>query len=203
MLAMGDDAGNVVVTHIIDDALMTSGLKRNSDTWTDTTMDLPNDALEFSIEGRIRSLDFGNEDFLVVGGDGCCAWVLQIVFDGPTRALQNLVAVYQLERVDRIYAVRFSDDCSFLAVGGFDGKAAIVPMISVWKKEADANKDDDSLQELMKDSIIELNRPGLINCLDFSPQGNYLAIGSNKVCGIYDAKSFQLIHETKVSSLDD
>jgi WD40 repeat protein len=199
ILAMGDDAGNIVVTLIVDDALMSSGL-RSSDTIPNSPMDLPSDALEFSVEGRIRSLDFGSQNYLVAGGDGCCAWVLQIAFDGPTKRLKALVPIYQLQRVDRIYAVRFSPDCSFLAVGGFDGKTAIVPMISLWRRDSGDDKDDDSLQELMQNSIIELTRPGLINCLDFSPPGNYLAVGSNKICGVYDATSFQLIHETEVRS---
>jgi TorA maturation chaperone TorD len=69
--------------------------------------------------------------------------------------------IHRLERIDRIYSNRFSRDFHFLAVGGFDGRCAVVPMASVWKEgEPESGNDIDSLQELMKDSTIELDRPG-------------------------------------------
>ena len=67
----------------------------------------------------------------------------------------------RIERIDRIYACRFSRDFRFLAVGGFDGRCVVVPRASLFdEKEHRPNSDDDSLQELMKNSEIELDRPG-------------------------------------------
>jgi len=156
-------------------------------------MDLSSDALEFTIEGKVRSLDFSTSKYLVVGGDECYAWVLHIIIDEMTQTPQDVVVIHQLERIDRIYTVRFSPDKKFLAIGGFDGKVALAPMAKVWNKREQ--------QSLMKNSIIELERPGLIYCLDWSPTGDYLAIaGSDKVCGIYDASNFDPIHETACRS---
>jgi WD40 repeat protein len=205
MLAMGDEKGNIVITQIIDESLQSIDDKDGEDSLLECNMKLGSDALEFSIEGKVRSLDFGTHEHLVVGGDGCYAWILQVIIDISSQAPQDIVVVHKLERIDRIYAVRFSHDQKFLAVGGFDGKVALVPMSTVWNKEElerDYNSDDeDYFGQLMKDSVIELKRPGLIYCLDWSPEGDYLAIaGSDKICGIYNASNFDSIHETKSRS---
>lgn len=197
MLAMGDEKGKIVITQILDESFDhdVGGSVR------ECKMDLGSEAIEFSIEGKVRSLDFGTHEHLVVGGDGCYAWILQVIFDSSRQTPRDIVVVYKLERIDRIYAVCFSRDQRFLAVGGFDGKVALVPMTTVWdNEEQDTVYDsdgEDSLSLLLRDSIIELDRPGLIYCLDWSPTGVYLAIaGSDKVCGVYDATNFNLIHET-------
>ena len=201
MLAMGDEKGKIVITQIIDDKVLLRGDGDRKDTSTQSNMNVCSEVLEFSIEGRIRSLDFGTYEHLVVGGDGCYAWILQIIVHPFCQTPNSIVVVHKLERIDRIYAVRFSYDQRFLAVGGFDGKVALVPMTSVWNKEEvkrDCDvEDDDSLFHFLDDSVIELDRPGLIYCLDWSPTGAYLAIaGSDKTCGIYNATNFDLIHET-------
>ena len=201
LLAMGDEKGKIVITQIIDEGLQLSDDKDGGESLLACKMDLDSKVVEYSIEGKVRSLDFGSHEHLVVGGDGCYAWILQVIVDASYRTPQDVVVIHKLERIDRIYAVRFSHDQKFLAVGGFDGKVALVPMTTVWDKEGqetDYDRDgDDSQTILLKDSVIELNRPGLVYCLDWSPAGDYLAIaGSDKVCGIYNASTFDLIHET-------
>jgi hypothetical protein len=74
--------------------------------------------------------------------------------------LEKLSVVFQFERIDRIYTARFSLDSSFLAVGGFDGKCAIVPMALVWNAEESLN-DSNCLPQVLTDSVIELERPGM------------------------------------------
>lgn len=150
---------------------------------------------------------------------GCRAWILQVVFEGEK--LERLSILRQFDRIDRIYDAKFSRDYQYLAVGGFDGKCAIFPMPSVWDDSKSLN-DDDSLHELMNESSFDLSRPGtllkgcyldlcpkapltscpcanvlptgLIHCLDWST--DYLAVASNKHCAFYDARIFELVHET-------
>ena len=198
LLAMGDENGNIVITQIKDEGLRSKDSSNADDTSKTPKRDQRGEALEFSIEGRVRSLDFGSCEQLVAGGDGCYAWILQIIIDTSSQTLQDIVVIHKLERIDRIYAVSFSPDRRFLAVGGFDGKTALIPMSTIWNQEEERRDDDeDSFLQLMKDSIIELGRPGLIYCLDWSLTGDFLAVaGSDKVCAIYSATSFELIHET-------
>mmetsp|Transcript_26946 Transcript_26946/g.29020 ORF Transcript_26946/g.29020 Transcript_26946/m.29020 type:complete len:940 (-) Transcript_26946:69-2888(-) len=200
LLAMGDENGKVVITQIVDEGLQFKDSINVDDTLLKSNMNIRVEALEFSIEGRVRSLDFGSCEQLAVGGDGCKAWILQIIINTSSQTLQDIVVIHKLERIDRIYAVCFSPDRRFLAVGGFDGKTALIPMSTVYSNQDDDEKrddDEDSLLQLMKDSTIELERSGLIYCLDWSLTGEYLAVaGSDKVCAIYSASSFDLIHET-------
>ncbi len=202
MLAMGDEKGKIVITQIIDDKFHISNDHDGNTSLAECKMDLGSEPIEFSIEGKVRSLDFGTYENLVVGGDGCYAWILEIIIDPSSQIPRDVAVIHKVERIDRIYAVRFSYDLNFLAVGGFDGKVALVPMSTVWDKaehERGYDSDgEDSLSLLMRDSAIELERPGLIYCLDWSPTGDYLAVGgSDKVCGIYNTSNFDSIHETK------
>jgi WD40 repeat protein len=207
MMAMGDESGKVVVSQIVDQAVSSANLPGDSSR-PDSQLDLlPNQALEFSVDERVRSLDFSKGAYLAVGGDGCTAWILEVIFDGEkNRRLKNLVAIHKVQRVDRVYAVRFSPDNRYLAVGGFDGKTALVPMEEIYKDKKLENmtgdrNDDDSLLEIMESSIIELDRSGLIYCLDWSPAGDYLAVaGSTKSCAIYGTRGFDLVHETECRS---
>jgi hypothetical protein len=64
LLALGDDNGLVVVTRINDDDLF------NSSDEASVKVHLDEDALEIPIEGRVRSIDFGDSQCMVVGGDG-------------------------------------------------------------------------------------------------------------------------------------
>lgn len=137
--------------------------------------------------------------------------------------MERLVALRQYERIDRIYDVKFSRDSRFLAIGGFDCKCSILSMASVWDKR-DGPSDDDSLEQLLDQSAIELSRPGtnhaaiaivpplwlcsmtygclslafldegLIHCLDWSTE--FLAVASNKLCAFYDVSNLELVHET-------
>ena len=60
LLAMGDETGMIRVTQLLDDALLVNN----------PTVSQQAEAVEFSVQGRIRSMDFGNHRSLVVGGDG-------------------------------------------------------------------------------------------------------------------------------------
>lgn len=205
MMAMGDEQGNIVLTQIIDE-LVAAASPGGQSSWPDTQLDLlPSEALKYSIDERVRSLDFANGGYLAVGGDGCSALILEIILDGSNQRLKDLVPIYKVERVDRIYAVRFSPDNRYLAVGGFDGMVALIPMEEVWKTnktEIGSNgEDDDSLSEIMRSSLIELDSSGLVYSLDWSPAGEYLAVaGSDKSCSIYETKGFDLVHETACRS---
>ncbi|VEU34899.1 unnamed protein product [Pseudo-nitzschia multistriata] len=200
MLATGDESGTIIITQITDEEMQKIGDEESADSLLESIMDLGSGALEFSVESRVRSLHFSGSEHLVAGGDGCYAWISAIMVDQSSKTLQEIKVIQKIERIDRIYAVRFSPKRNFLAVGGFDGRVATVPTTAMWKKEDAKTKEDgsdDSFSQVMNDSIIELDRPGLIYCLDWSPEGDYLAIaGSDKVCGIYDASTFQLVHET-------
>eukprot|EP00536_Pseudo-nitzschia_multiseries_P002904 jgi/Psemu1/6637/gm1.6637_g len=201
MLAMGDERGSIVVTQIMDEGVQKIADNDSDDSSEDSNMDLGTNTLEFSIKGRVRSLDFGGSKYLVVGGDDCYAWVLQLVVHESSKTLQEIKVVHQLERIDRIYAVRFSPNLDFIAVGGFDGKVALIPTTLVRTQDEPKSTDDsnnDSLPlQLNNDSVIELDRPGLVYCLDWSPAGDYLTIaGSDKVCSVYSASTLGLIHET-------
>lgn len=191
-LALGDEKGNIVITEILDESFQNASDENDGgNSLPESKKKLGSEMVEFSIDGKVRSLDFGSYEQLVVGGDGCYAWILQVIVDQYEKTPQDVVVVHKLERIDRIYTVRFSHDQKFVAVGGFDGKVAFVSMTDIW------NKDEHDKEN----PIIELDRPGLIYCLDWNPKGNYLAIGgSDKVCGIYNASSLELIHETKSRS---
>jgi hypothetical protein len=64
LLALGDENGIVVVSKINDDDLFTSDNRESG------KAHLHEDALDISIEGRVRSIDFGKHQSIVVGGDG-------------------------------------------------------------------------------------------------------------------------------------
>jgi hypothetical protein len=64
LLAIGDENGIVVVTKINDDDPF------NSIDGELAKVHLHSDAIEIPIEGRIRSIDFGDHQSIVVGGDG-------------------------------------------------------------------------------------------------------------------------------------
>jgi WD40 repeat protein len=208
MLAMGDETGNIVVSTIVDEVASSHTLSADP-AGQDSQLDLfPIQPLKFCIAERVRSLDFAKERYLAAGGDSCSVWILEIIFDGTNqRLLKDLVAIHKVQRIDRVYAVRFSPDHRYLAIGGFDGKTALIPMEEIWKEETierktDDRSDDDSLMadsmiEILEKSIVELDKSGLTYCLDWSPAGDYLAVaGSNKSCAIYETKSFDLVHET-------
>ena len=192
-LAMGDEKGKIMITQIIDESNQAVNENDAGDSVSECRMNLDSEMIEFSVDGKVRSLDFGSYEHLVVGGDDCYAWVLQVIVDKSDRSPKDIVVVHKLERIDRIYAVRFSRDQKFLAVGGFDGKVAFVPITTIWNEE-DINREIDDHDS---NSVFELDRSGLIYSLDWSPTGDYFAVaGSDKSCGIYNASSFELIHET-------
>lgn len=185
ILAMGDEQGTVVVTELLDDLATLNCWK--------STGAQAKEALELSVEGRVRALDFSSGgEHLVVGGDGCLVYVIHIAKDGATGEIQELSVVHQINRVDRIYGVQFSPDARLLAVGGFDGKVSIVPMQAVWNQRTKAGDNND-----LDDFVVDLDRSCLVYCVNWSPSGEYLAVtGSDKMCAIYDTISLALVHET-------
>lgn len=109
LMAVGDAAGIVTVTEIVDNVRTKFG-----------------ETLEFPMEGRIRSMDFSPDtQYLIVGGDGCVAAILLIVLDPITNQLRDLRILQQVERLDRIYSVQFHPSGTQISIAGFDGKVAI------------------------------------------------------------------------------
>lgn len=181
LMALGDESGMVSVTEILDEHVPprppTSGNQQRRNF---------GETIEFSIQGRIRSMDFSPDDqYLLVGGDGCIATILFIVLHEVTRKLEDLKVLQQVEREDRIYSVLFNPLGSHISIAGFDGK------ISICSTEAIL---------LPNPPLTEISRFGLILCVDWKPESCIFAVGgTDKLCGIYD-NNYKLVHEVSCST---
>ena len=182
LLAVGGEDGLVAVTEILDDRATDKAGQQTTGSSVDGFHRKLGESLEFPLQGRIRSMDFSpDSQLLIAGGDDCIAYILRITYSS-TGAMENLQAMHQLERKDRIYAVNFSPNNDFLAVAGFDGKVAIAAFNIV------------EPPGLLP--VVEINRSTLTYCMDWSPNGLFLAIGgSDKRCAIIDS-SWQVVFET-------
>ena len=192
LLAIGGEDGIVTVTEIMETA-QDSPRRIQSDQTTTSEDDSSEDdastcrkfgeTFEISLRSRIRSLDFSPDgNFLIVGGDGCQAVLLQVILDSSKKRLQDLKLLQEIERVDRVYAVHFSPNSQNLAIGGFDGKVAVVSMSSLLAGE--------------RDPVVEISRPGLVFCVDWGPNGFIAIGGSDKNCTIVDG-SYNVVHEER------
>lgn len=166
LLAIGTEDGRVTVMEVLhDDSYRVRRSQTNGIT------------KEMSREGKVRSLDFSG-DWLAIGGNDCTATLVNINFKADqngNRMLHKLEVITELERVDRVYCVKFSPDGTYLAVGGFDGMVAICSITS---------RKSTRTQLVL---VAEIRRSGLVFSVDWSPDGLLLAIGGNdKSCAIVD-----------------
>lgn len=200
-LAAGTEDGTVTVTELLDDSPISNTTfinkcsnDNNSPPDSESQANRLGDSLTVHRQGRIRSLDFSPDgQYLVVGGDDCACAIFRLVFEpaqeeeeSGSSKLSSLELCGQVQRVDRVYAVQFSPDGRYLAIGGFDGAVAIVVV-------------DKIAESAEQDVIAEISTDGLIFTLDWSPDGRYLALGgSDKCCSIVDvAASWQVFQKIK------
>ena len=176
LLALGDESGMMTVMEIVDH--QSPRREGGSPKF--------GEKVGFRMRGRIRSVDFSPDDqYLLVGGDGCIAALLSIVWDPSTLQLQDLLVLQQVERVDRIYSVQFNPIGNYLAIAGFDGKVAVYSTESMLQPNPTAT---------------ETSRGGLVYCMDWHPEGSLFAVGgSDKRCGIY-SNDCKLVHDVSCSS---
>jgi WD40 repeat protein len=203
-LAAGTEDGTVTVTELLDDSPISTTTfinqysndnnNNNSPPDSESQANRLGESLTVHRQGRIRSLDFSPDgQYLVVGGDDCACAIFRLVFE-PTEEedepglskLSSLELCGQVQRVDRVYAVQFSPNGRYLAVGGFDGAVAIVVVEKIPESEE-------------QDVTAEISTDGLIFTLDWSPDGRYLAFGgSDKCCSIVDVEeSWQVFQQIK------
>lgn len=185
-LAVGTEDGTVMVTCILEDSPLTShGSGDAASRRVSNKIVLPQ-----QFTGRVRSLDFSPDgQYLAMGGDDCNCTVARLLFvrdhDDDTDnddqyaeyTLVDLEVIAEVPRVDRVYAVQFSPDNRYLAVGGYDGTVSIVT-----RKEWTTSRTPEVLAEIQ--------REGLIFAIDWSPDGKLLAMGgSDKCCALVDVES--------------
>eukprot|EP00934_Nitzschia_sp_Nitz4_P005373 Nitzschia sp. Nitz4//scaffold14_size191712//125738//128560//NITZ4_001737-RA/size191712-snap-gene-0.139-mRNA-1//1//CDS//3329536969//5363//frame0 len=180
LMAIGDQAGKVSITEIIDEQRhpLSQGLEQGP-AQDSSLFQQFGETLEVSTPGRIRDMAFSpNGDYLVVGGDECVASVFLIVVDPTNQKLRDLRLLKQVERVDRIYSVQFHPMNGLLALAGFDGKVAVGPIGEILSSTF--NKCDEEFHEI--------DRMGLVYSCHWSPCGRFFAVGgSDKKVAIYDS----------------
>lgn len=205
LLAIGTEDGVLTLIEIRD-----SPLERNFGA-----------QVELPLVGRIRAIDLSPDGaYMVAGGDGCTAYLVAVVRHESTQALKDMKVLRQIERVDRIYAVRFSPDGQSLGFGGFDSKIAFGTVGSFLSKEhpllreipvsglafcMDWSKDyvavgtsgDNGFAIIDNSSNLVSSffpRPSSVEAVKWKPDGTLLAVGDREVL-IYDSESFDIKYE--------
>lgn len=202
-IAIGTESGTIAVYELLPDDTTTNNNhgytvpalsfgSRNKKSESDTPKFGP--PVYVHLNGRVRSLDFSTDgQYLAAGGDDCKCHVFQLgVEEGEDGFHSHLAVLHwksEIERVDRVYAVQFSPNNRFLAVGGFDGTVAIVDTVDISSK-------------VQLEALAEVPRDGLVMAVDWSPDSQYLAIGgSDKCCAlVHCSESWQVAREIKRSS---
>jgi len=192
LMAIGTDDGTVAVVEILD--VSSSPLHKQIEFGSNQSKKV-GAIKEFPREGTVRSVHFSPDGrWLVVGGDDCMACLLRVnlsEFPGLGLALSSVEMIQEFEREDRVYCVQFSPDGSRLAVGGYDGIVAILSM-----ETPESTAESTPLQARPLTLKHEILRPGLILCLDWSPDGKTLAVGgSHKTCILVDTTSAEVVGE--------
>lgn len=194
-IAIGTSGGNVFIQELlngIDIPLTTAACCGNDIADVNYSKKLGH-SLQLSISGKVRSMNFSADGkFLAVGGDAGTCSIYRLEYssisattvDGfavdDVERLTNVNCIAEIHRIDRIYAVQFSPDNVYLAIGGFDGTVAIIATKD-FPSALEYNREHFSLIE----PITEIPRDGLILTIDWSPDSRYLAIGgSDKCCAI-------------------
>lgn len=197
LMAIGTDDGTVAVVEIMD--VPSSPLHKQIEFGSNQSKKIGT-VKELPREGTVRSVDFSPDGrWLIVGGDDCMACLVRIglkAFPGLGLALSSVEMVQEFEREDRVYCVQFSPDGSRLALGGYDGIVTIASMEppGVTQESPSPNTFPLSLSH-------EILRPGLVLCLDWSPDGTMLAVGgSHKCCLLVDAASTKVVGEIQRSA---
>jgi WD40 repeat protein len=192
-LAVGTEDGTTTIQEVLDDSPIssTTAVSNNNDhssVSADTNSNRLGDSLSIHRQGRVRTLDFSPDGkYLAIGGDDCACGVYRMDFaqmmDG-SEILRHLQLCAVVQRVDRVYAIQFSPDNRYLAIGGFDGSVAIIAVDQIPRSGS-------------PDVIAEIPIDGLIFTLDWSPDSRMLAIGgSDKCCSVVDVDSSWQIFRT-------
>jgi WD40 repeat protein len=219
-LAVGTETGTVTVTELLDDStspLVTRALSsspsaaRLGSTVSITPFPPTTRGGGGGGGGRIRSLDFSpNGKHLAVSGDDCICAICHLDFVGggeySSQQLTHLQVVAEISRVDRIYAVQFSPNGAYLAIGGFDGTVAIVSMVEQQQQQPQprgaagvrGRRGGSATTSAGFEPVVvrEIPCDSLVLTLDFSPDGQYLAVGlTNKTCVLVDVTdSWQVVY---------
>jgi WD40 repeat protein len=214
LFAIGTEDGVLTLIEIQDEPLK----------WSDQSVDSGGPVcqnfgaqVELPLVGRIRAIDFSPDGaYLVAGGDGCIAYLVAIVRHESTKALKDMKVLRQVERVDRIYAVRFSPDSQSLAFGGFDSKIAFGTIASFLSKErpllteapvsglvfcmdwseayvAVGTSGDNgfAIVDNSHNLVRCISRPSSVEALKWKPDGTLLAVGDREVV-VYDSETFDI-----------
>jgi WD40 repeat protein len=211
-LAVGTENGSVTVTELLDDSSLSPLLMSRVGVGAAAAASRLGSTVSLTRcrGGRIRSLDFSpNGNFLAVAGDDCTCAILRLDYhstannaaddDDDYPSLQQLHVVAEIARVDRIYAVQFSPNGAYLAIGGFDGNVAIVSMEQQQQQQQPhvrGGRGGGGSTVLAPVILREIPCDGLVLTLDWSPDGQYLAIGmTNKTCVLVDVTdSWQVVY---------
>ena len=197
LMAIGTNDGTVAVVEIMD--VPSSPLHKQIEFGSNQSRKV-GAVKELPREGTVRSVNFSPDGrWLIVAGDDCMACLLRIHLSevhGLGLALSSVEMVQEFEREDRVYCVQFSPDGSRVALGGYDGIIAFLSIEAAERSEETAVSQTHPL--LLRHEIM---RPGLILSVDWSPDGNMLAVGgSHKCCILVDPTSAKVIGEIQRSA---